>query len=69
MSYFYDGMMKLQNGDYKKCLLCMRDCYWFIEEVKYLLCCYGGDLKYELLEEVEILEKDVFYYICVVFLV
>ena len=63
-SYFHDGTTKLQNGDYKKCLSRMKDCYRPIEEVKHLSRRYGGDLKYELLEEAEILEKDVFYHTC-----
>ena len=63
-SYFHDGTTKLQNGDYKKCLSRMRDCYRPIEEVKRLSRRYGGDLKYELLEEAETLEKDVFYHTC-----
>jgi len=63
-SYFHDGTTKLQNGDYKKCLSRMKDCYRPIEEVKHLSSRYGGDLKYELLEEAEILEKDVFYHTC-----
>lgn len=58
--YFHDGTSKLQNGDYKKCLSRMRDCYRPIEEVKRL----SRGLNYEMLEETEILEKDVFYHNC-----
>lgn len=63
-SYFHDGTTKLQNGDYKKCLSRMRDCYRPIEEVKRLSRRYGGDLKDKLLAEAKILEKDVFYHTC-----
>ena len=44
--YFHDGTTKLQNGDYKKCLIRMKDCYRPIEEVKRLCryACYTRDV-------------------------
>ena len=63
-AYFHDGTTKLQNGDYKKCLSRMRDCYRPIEEVKRLCRIYGGVLNCKILEEALTLEKDVFYHNC-----
>ena len=62
--YFHDGTTKLQNGDYKKCLSRMRDCYRPVEEVKRLCRINGGGLNYTMLEEAQTLEKDVFYHTC-----
>ena len=63
--YFHDGTTKLQNGDYKKCMTRMRDCYRPIEEVK-RLCRYAGVTRatHEMLEEARVLEQDVFYNTC-----
>ena len=63
-AYFHDGTTKLQNGDYKKCLSRMRDCYRPIEEVKRLCRIYGGILNCKILEEAVTLETDVFYHNC-----
>lgn len=63
--YFHDGTTKLQNGDYKKCLSRMTDCYQPIEEVKRLS--KRGDnprVNYEMLNEAGVLEKDVFFHTC-----
>lgn len=63
--YFHDGTTKLQNGDYKKCLSRMTDCYQPIEEVKRLS--KRGDalrINYEMLNEARVLEKDVFFHTC-----
>ena len=63
--YFHDGTTKLQNGDYKKCLSRMKDCYQPIEEVKRLLKRDNpSELNYEMLQEAQVLEKDVFYHTC-----
>lgn len=62
--YFHDGTTKLQNGDYKKCLSRMRDCYQPIEEVKRLCRIYGGSLNHKMMQEAQTLEKDVFYHTC-----
>lgn len=63
--YFHDGTTKLQNGDYKKCLIRMKDCYRPIEEVK-RLGRYAGVTRAtrEMLTEVQVLEQDVFYHMC-----
>ena len=58
--YFQDGATRLQNGDYKKCLSRMKDCYRPIEEVK-RLSSSAGELE-DLLIESELLEQDVFYH-------
>ena len=55
----------MQNGDYKKCLSRMTDCYQPIEEVKRLS--KRGDalrINYEMLNEARVLEKDVFFHTC-----
>lgn len=63
--YFHDGTTKLQNGDYKKCLIRMKDCYRPIEEVK-RLSRYAGVTRAtpELLSQAHVLEQDVFYHTC-----
>ena len=63
--YFHDGTTKLQNGDYKKCLTRMKDCYRPIEEVK-RLGRYAEVTRAtrEILTEVRVLEQDVFYNTC-----
>ena len=63
--YFHDGTTSLQNGDYKKCLRRMKDCYRPIEEVKRLgfyrgVSCATPDL----LADARVLEQDVFYHSC-----
>ena len=63
--YFHDGTTKLQNGDYKKCLIRMKDCYRPIEEVK-RLSRYAGVTRAtpEMLSQARVLEQDVFYHTC-----
>lgn len=63
--YFHNGTTKLQNGDYKKCLIRMKDCYRPIEEVK-RLCRYSSVTRatHEMLTEAQTLEQDVFYHTC-----
>ena len=63
--YFHDGTTSLQNGDYKKCLGRMKDCYRPIEEVKRLGFYTGVSCATsELLTEARVLEQDVFYHSC-----
>lgn len=63
--YFHDGTTSLQNGDYKKCLTRMADCYRPIEEVK-RLSFYAGVTRAppESLAQARVLEQDVFYHTC-----
>lgn len=61
--YFHDGTTNLQNGNYKKCLTRMKDCYRPIEEVK-RLARYAEVTRAtrEMLSQARVLEQDVFYH-------
>ena len=63
--YFHDGTTSLQNGDYKKCLTRMADCYRPIEEVKRLnFYTRVTRAPPESLAQTRVLEQNVFYYTC-----
>ena len=52
---FRSGIVSLQNGDYKKALNAMKDCYRPTEEARRL-----ADGREFILEEVRVLEADCF---------
>ena len=62
--YFHDGATKLQKGDFRKCLIRMKDSYRPIEEAKRLSRVYFGEMNCDLLSEIHTLEQDVVYHTC-----